>query len=573
MGLLYRERSEPHGDYDNKTSYSSVNDDALLFATICIVGLPVDVHVKDGSVYSGIFHTAGFENDYGIVLKKARMTKKGKANSNIANGALIETLVILSGDLVQLVAKGVLPPADGDSGNLAAKDAECVVDNKAPSEECVEYEVDKLINSDFNMKRTEHIRSSVQKMNGFAQAFLPTNGRKDDEGRKLEVKSFENLEVGHSRIDGINLPQIKEGSDAAVNGRQCVRDGSQGEKKDIKEKLEFPPEESTIKAEDLSSSLETCFTQIKPVKEEQTLIAAKILSTGASCDPSSLPAKMAKQSFERPMSADDSSCAVSSNVSTSTSRVVDVILESSHSPVASTETIPSHISQSNKISKESRLNPGAKIFSPSFANPISATPAVQTVAGIGYMPNNSPPIPVPAAQPEVALRPFGSHSSIPVKILPYGNLPAGTVGTTPQFPQPIIGHVGSRPQPLRYTVQYPIQAGPGIVHSNSQSLTDGRLGQLLYVHPVSQELVPGVTALSSPFVRPLPTPHQVQFPKQQGTSAGQAMQLCVAPPLVATGQQPPYAVPCHIPVLQPPFPSNRYIQVPGFNGPLGSKFL
>ena len=41
----------------------------------------------------------------GIVLNKARMTKRGKANSNIANGALIETLVILSGDLVQLVAK------------------------------------------------------------------------------------------------------------------------------------------------------------------------------------------------------------------------------------------------------------------------------------------------------------------------------------------------------------------------------------------------------------------------------------------------------------------------------------
>lgn len=48
----------------------------------------------------------------------------------------------------------------------------------------------------------------MQKMNGFAQGFMPTNGRKDDVGRKLEAKSFENLEVGHSRIDGINLPQV-----------------------------------------------------------------------------------------------------------------------------------------------------------------------------------------------------------------------------------------------------------------------------------------------------------------------------------------------------------------------------
>ena len=41
----------------------------------------------------------------GIVLKKARMIKKGKCNSNIAKGEVIDTLVILSGDFVQLVAK------------------------------------------------------------------------------------------------------------------------------------------------------------------------------------------------------------------------------------------------------------------------------------------------------------------------------------------------------------------------------------------------------------------------------------------------------------------------------------
>lgn len=39
--------------------------DALLFTTMCIIGLPVDVYVKDGSVYSGIFHTACVDDDYG----------------------------------------------------------------------------------------------------------------------------------------------------------------------------------------------------------------------------------------------------------------------------------------------------------------------------------------------------------------------------------------------------------------------------------------------------------------------------------------------------------------------------
>ena len=39
--------------------------DALLFTTMCIIGLPVDVHVKDGSIFTGIFHAARVEDDYG----------------------------------------------------------------------------------------------------------------------------------------------------------------------------------------------------------------------------------------------------------------------------------------------------------------------------------------------------------------------------------------------------------------------------------------------------------------------------------------------------------------------------
>lgn len=41
--------------------------DALLFAMMCIIGMPVDVHAKDGSIYSGIFHTASVDEDYGIL--------------------------------------------------------------------------------------------------------------------------------------------------------------------------------------------------------------------------------------------------------------------------------------------------------------------------------------------------------------------------------------------------------------------------------------------------------------------------------------------------------------------------
>lgn len=41
----------------------------------------------------------------GVILKKARMTKKGRSNSNVPSGCMIETLVILAEDLVQVIAK------------------------------------------------------------------------------------------------------------------------------------------------------------------------------------------------------------------------------------------------------------------------------------------------------------------------------------------------------------------------------------------------------------------------------------------------------------------------------------
>lgn len=39
------------------------------------------------------------------MLKNARMTRKGSRGVNITNGRLIETLIILSEDLVQVVGK------------------------------------------------------------------------------------------------------------------------------------------------------------------------------------------------------------------------------------------------------------------------------------------------------------------------------------------------------------------------------------------------------------------------------------------------------------------------------------
>ncbi|CAM0902595.1 unnamed protein product [Alopecurus aequalis] len=93
--------------------------EALLLATVCMVGLPVEVQVRDGSAYAGVFHTASVDGGYGVVLKKARKIANGKDNANLSMGAFVDTLVVLPDDLVQVIAKDFSLPTKGISKSNA----------------------------------------------------------------------------------------------------------------------------------------------------------------------------------------------------------------------------------------------------------------------------------------------------------------------------------------------------------------------------------------------------------------------------------------------------------------------
>lgn len=95
--------------------------DRLLFMTACLIGQPVEVQVKNGSIFSGIFHTTNAEKDYGVVLRMARLIKDGSIKGgkcddvkDAANKGPIKTLIILANDLVQVIAKDV-PITTGDA--------------------------------------------------------------------------------------------------------------------------------------------------------------------------------------------------------------------------------------------------------------------------------------------------------------------------------------------------------------------------------------------------------------------------------------------------------------------------
>lgn len=562
----YKKRTEQETTHSNNSSSLS---EALLFATMCIIGLPVDVYIKDGSVYSGIFYTASVEKDYGIVLKEAKMTKKGKSNANVANGTVIETLVILSADLVQVVAKGVQLPADDIAGNFAGDDVVAVAGTVPPIDGQIS-EAKRPIRSGLNKRRNQK-RISVRNENGYFHGDGPIKAEKEHEEQMLSLKNMRNaMEVEHGKRDRMDVTKIEEASVDSVNGRQVGDKSSQGQQDSCTRTTELHKGDNVDGVQGSSTNLGACQGPVMPAEEHPNMAFEH--SNGVSHGPAHELDKSENQCRERPTSADTSSQgAAHSTVSTSSTPVTDVTSGLCFSSLAaSTEVVPLQSAPSNKSTKEFKLNPGAKIFSPSSVNPVSATsPAIPTVTSMAYVPSNSPVLPIAAAQSEVGVGPYLSHSSVPSKFVPYGTLTAANGGSAAQFSQPIVGHAG-RSQPVRYAGQYPVQAGPTYVHPSSQAVMFGRVGgQLVYMQPVSNDL--GVAAMSPVSARPALTPHQVQFPKHQGNAAGQALQLCIPSPMVAGGLQP-FPVPSHIPVLQPPIPANRPIPVPGSNGLYSTKF-
>ncbi|XP_011013194.1 PREDICTED: uncharacterized protein LOC105117280 isoform X3 [Populus euphratica] len=553
-------------------------NEALLFATMCIIGLPVDVHIRDGSVYFGTFHTVSFDKENGIVLKEARLTTKGKSSANVGNGSVIETLVILSVDIVQVVAKGVLFPADGVAANISGDNAEAAVTNASSSEIAVSEAKKSNIFTVDRKKSNQNSRGSAKNKNCSSQGLMLTRSGKDHEGRKMPPNDIGNvMEFEHVKRDGVNISKREASSSESVNGRQTGEDRSQGEQDLYKHKFEFQREKSANEVHS-PKAIRPHLSEAKPVAEGR--VTVKLLPNDVSCNSPGKLMKPDNQYCRRPASVGTTSpIAVCASVSTSSNPTVDVPSESLCSSLAnSTDAVSPRISESNRSSKAFKLNPGAKTFSPSFSNPISASaPAVPTAANMAYIPSNSPAVPVAAVQPEVGI-PFAPRSSVPAKYPPYSNLTAVNGGSGSQFLQPVVGHMGSRaqpqpqPQPLRYSGQYhAVQAAPAFVPPNSQSVMVGQLGQLMYIQPVSHDLVPSAAAISSVSARPMSTPHQVQYPKHQGSAAGQTLQLCVAPPFVAGGHQP-FVMPSHIPFLQPPIPAIHPIPVPGSNTLFNTKF-
>ncbi|XP_010433419.1 PREDICTED: uncharacterized protein LOC104717534 [Camelina sativa] len=455
-------------DDNNKSLSSSLKESVLIEATMTIIGLQVHVHVKDGSVFSGIFYTASLDNGFGVVLKNARIIKKGTSKANVASGSVVETLVILSSNIVQIIAQGVSLPSNVTTGNNETVNVRSATET-LPSQSCA-------------------INNSTEFWN--------------------EGNDYDRL-------------------------RQAV---------DLVTRI-YVHQEDTMDMQSLSSSLDSMCERVKPVEEHKLM--PEPFSNGF------------HDAAERPSSSDNSSFTT-----------VDDTSELCQGLVAySTASVPI---QPVKNAKEFKLNPDAKIFSPSYTKRLPPSPVgMPDVGNITYIPNNSQLLPVPEAiYPEIGNNPYMPQASPPSKFVPYGNSTAGHAVGGIQFPQHMIGPAVNRAQPQRLNSQYQsVQAAPMLVNLNPQVMVarSGQ-GQLVYIQPVSQDLLQGTLPLSPMLPRPLPTTQHVQYLNHQGVfAAGQPQQLCVSQPFTAGGLQT-YGVPAQFPVMQPPFPTNQPMTVAIPNG-------
>ncbi|XP_004244126.1 uncharacterized protein [Solanum lycopersicum] len=483
--------------------------DALLFTTMCIVGLPVNVYIKDGGVYSGIFHTACVDDEYAIVLKRAKMIKKGSREANVARGSLIETLVILSEDLVQVVAKGVMLSADCIQGHLDGDNARTVCSN-------ITY---------------------------------PEYTKKEMKATKSKV----------STVDG-----------EKASKERYVRNGLISKQSDRRESHESLRERTIREVQGSSSNVDVSVTQASHL-ENVTFMKNLELSSNGICNgsPPLSSTKLDDPNNDR-HSHEQQTLGKTPCLGATSSGAPITSVSCVSSSSAPADLVPSRGSIHNVSTKESKLNPGAKIFSPSTLQHRTVTPPV--VPTMAYVPDSCPVVPIVTAEPAVEITPFAPHSSVPVKFVPYNNLAAGNGGLDVQYAQPTIGYMGSRTQPARYGSQYHhLQAATGYVHPNSQNVMVGRLGPLVYMHhPVSHDIVQSAAGFPQVSTRPVLIPHQVHPPKHQGSTAPQALQLYMAPPVI-TGLQQPFTIPS-IPITQSSFPVMRPMQFPVPNGFVPNKF-
>ncbi|KAK8953724.1 hypothetical protein KSP40_PGU001266 [Platanthera guangdongensis] len=122
---------------------TSFSRDRLLYVSSCLIGLHVEVHVKNGSVFSGIFCSVNAK-DFGIVLKMAQIIKDGSIRGQKGTPETLkrpQTVIIPPRELVQIIAKDVpLTSEEFSSANAREGKKEFMIDSVISRSHSVDVE-------------------------------------------------------------------------------------------------------------------------------------------------------------------------------------------------------------------------------------------------------------------------------------------------------------------------------------------------------------------------------------------------------------------------------------------------
>ncbi|PAN40200.1 hypothetical protein GQ55_7G291400 [Panicum hallii var. hallii] len=417
--------------------------EALLLATVCMVGLPVEVQVRDGSAYDGVLHTACVNDGYGVVLKKAKKIANGKGDANLSLGAFVDTLVVHPDDLVQVIAKGLTLPIFGRT-----PDCNVVVASGSLKPQ-TSYANDMKMSKTGNISPLEQVEKCTMEVSGNATSVSPSPGH-----------------VG---------PYL------SMNG--VSGSATMGPKVDV-----------------VSSSV--------------------------------IPAPMVTSDVKTSQPANNSATKI--------------------------------VTSSKTNAKEFKLNPCAKVFSPSFASSRQAHAAAPPVNS-NYISHCAPEVPtgIPVYEPKSA----PGVSSLSNKIH-CSNLSPANYAISPQYVQSVVGHNASRLDPARIGTPYhPMQMGASYNSPSPQHVMTGKFSPVVYVHPISQDAIHGTPIGSQGWPRPVMlNSYQASMQKFQGNAP-----VYLAPQVMATGNLP-LEVPSPAPLVQP-FQAIHPIMVPAASSMIPGKYM
>ncbi|XP_020599872.1 polyadenylate-binding protein-interacting protein 3 isoform X2 [Phalaenopsis equestris] len=122
---------------------NSPSSDRLIYVSSCLIGLHVEVHVKNGSVFSGIFCSVNAK-DFGIVLKMAKLIKDGSVRGQKSAPEAHkkpQTIIIPAREFVQIIAKDVpLASDEFSTANAREKRKDLMIDSAISHSHNVEVE-------------------------------------------------------------------------------------------------------------------------------------------------------------------------------------------------------------------------------------------------------------------------------------------------------------------------------------------------------------------------------------------------------------------------------------------------